>query len=616
MAHLYKGNNEVPLTDWVFKGETKFSEDTHVSKRGIFGKEEFEDVNKHVYKIDNFDYKITYFDSNNNTVECDIDFLKYTNLDDWGNDSWLYIYFSTSVDYITLPKDIAKIQIEFKTTYNGIEYSAVMELKVISAKDDYDIYVGSNTFKYSGGKANSLWGGDGEDIYVKLYKKNDVIFNEGLCGIPEGYRMDYGYISNNVETVAKTFSAGSEYSYLNLDEIGGIGTDYTRFVKFGRASNSTDSLDVIDQQYIPAYYSDNHLELSNNYQVIQLDPNNNVLDLTAIQTEIKLVEGGKTIASNTDIEGLKVMCGNTDITNEVLCTGLYYQISKGTSVSNLEKEIVFSVGDLSAKMILNTASSWDDYDIVCDKHTVYTDDSNRTVTINVTRKTVGQSSSAETLKGFVPSGISLSVDGTSISTLPYTYEVPENSGKYSVVLKKSETILDQVDIDCIDIQGKIDEVASNLEGARGRMLYPAGVWKSDATYEVTENATPYVQYAEDSKYYILKSENGIKVSGSEKSPSNTEYWELMETFSSVFTEAIVAQYGNIGGAVYYQHYVTDGLGKTTTYEFMYSKEGTTSTYFEQNYNDDNVYWHDHNKETHFCISAQDLTDGGKYNPLD
>lgn len=154
---MYKGNNEVPLTDWVFKGETKFNEDTYVLKRGIFGKEESEDVNKHVYKIDNFDYKITYFDSNNNTVECDIDFLKSTNLDDWWNDdSCLRIYFSTSVDYITLPKDIAKIQIEFTTTYNGIEYSAVMELKVISAKDDYDIYVGSNSFKYSGGKANSL----------------------------------------------------------------------------------------------------------------------------------------------------------------------------------------------------------------------------------------------------------------------------------------------------------------------------------------------------------------------------------------------------------------------------------------------------------------------------
>lgn len=434
--------------------------------------------------------------------------------------------------------------------------------------------------------------------------------------------MDYGYISNNVETTVKTFSAGSEYSYLNLEEIGGIDNDYTRFVKFGRASNSTDSLDVIDQQYIPAYYSDNHLELSNNYQVIQLDPNNNVLDLTEIQTEIKLVEGGKTIASNTDIEGLKVMHGNTDITDRVgEYTGLYYQISKGTSISNIEKEIVFSVGDLSAKMILNTSSSWEDYDINCDKYIVYKGDSeaDRTVTISLTKKTIGQKGSSEILNTIPFNKLHLHINNkdNSYGSIP-TFVVPDVAGKYSIILKAADntTVLDQVDIDCIDIQGKIDEVAANLEGARGRMLYPAGVWKEDEKYKVTENATPYVQYAEDNKYYILKSENDIEVSGSDKNPFNTEYWEPMETFSSVFTEAIVAQYGNIGGAVYYQHYVTDGLGKTTTYEFMYSKEGTTNAYFEENYNDNNVYWHDHNKETHFCISAGDLTDGGEYNPLD
>ena len=122
-----------------------------------------------------------------------------------------------------------------------------------------------------------------------------------------------------------------------------------------------------------------------------------------------------------------------------------------------------------------------------------------------------------------------------------------------------------------DIEDLIDDKVSNLEvnGARGRMLYPAGVWNKRTTYEVTANAAPYVQYAEDSKYYILKSENDIEVSGSDKNPFNTEYWEPMESFSSVFTEAIVAQYGNIGGAVYYSHTTSDN----NTYEFLFSKSG-------------------------------------------
>ena len=121
------------------------------------------------------------------------------------------------------------------------------------------------------------------------------------------------------------------------------------------------------------------------------------------------------------------------------------------------------------------------------------------------------------------------------------------------------------------------------------MVYPAGIHDPNKGYSCSDNCVPYVQDNETKKYYVLiknvPKNNNIAV-------TNTEYWEPMETFNSVFTDLIVAKYGNIGGAVYYTQ---TSNGKT--YEFMISKTGKSIadydddiTNFMKTANGDTVTW--------------------------
>ena len=106
-------------------------------------------------------------------------------------------------------------------------------------------------------------------------------------------------------------------------------------------------------------------------------------------------------------------------------------------------------------------------------------------------------------------------------------------------------------------------------GKRGRIIYPAGEWKKETTYKVQNNTTPYVtiKNGETEEYYYLICENEdvIGVNPIDDVKNGGVYWEKMESFSAIYTDLLVAKYGTIGGAVFYD----DNEGN----KYMFSTDG-------------------------------------------
>lgn len=107
-------------------------------------------------------------------------------------------------------------------------------------------------------------------------------------------------------------------------------------------------------------------------------------------------------------------------------------------------------------------------------------------------------------------------------------------------------------------------------GKRGRMLYPAGEWNATTTYKVENNASPYVSIFNDTTnkieyfYLNIESEEGVKNVNpiEEEEPKK---WAKMESFDALYTDLIVANYGTIGGAVFYND--------SQSNKFLFSTQG-------------------------------------------
>ena len=95
-------------------------------------------------------------------------------------------------------------------------------------------------------------------------------------------------------------------------------------------------------------------------------------------------------------------------------------------------------------------------------------------------------------------------------------------------------------------------------GTPGYIIYPAGIWDYETVYSNDGKTAPYVEY--EGNYYICTGES------SDIPPSeDTDNWELMTQFNSVFTKLLVADNGTIGKAVY-------------SGDFMFSQKGIFREY--------------------------------------
>lgn len=113
--------------------------------------------------------------------------------------------------------------------------------------------------------------------------------------------------------------------------------------------------------------------------------------------------------------------------------------------------------------------------------------------------------------------------------------------------------------------------ATGAEGRRGQLVYPAGIYDLNTTYETTENKAPYVYDTNDGEFYVLNSIMQWK--GSEQSnkyPSQaTGIWEKLESYNALYTKIGIIANGLIGSAVYNEEWMfsqngIDGSGNDTS----------------------------------------------------
>lgn len=86
-------------------------------------------------------------------------------------------------------------------------------------------------------------------------------------------------------------------------------------------------------------------------------------------------------------------------------------------------------------------------------------------------------------------------------------------------------------------------------GEDGRMIYPAGSWSAEKTYDGTGGTLPVVERS--GQYYLLR--QGVTSQGSD--PLSGDDWELFDRYSAVFADVLMANFAKLGGAVFYGDYM-------------------------------------------------------------
>lgn len=248
-----------------------------------------------------------------------------------------------------------------------------------------------------------------------------------------------------------------------------------------------------------------------------------------------------------------------------------------TTEDSVEDSVAtFTYEEHSASINIVTSGSWYDYDLhvsstIAKKLEDGTYDP-EFIVVNVTKKTIGKDNSVETVIDLNAEQLSVNCSDGSFNDV---YDRVEGGfimtivGDYPYIeLLKNGVLQDKIDI--VRYKDGVDGIAGTKgdKGERGPIIYPAGVWNNETTYEIIDNSAPYVEYIDDENnksYYVLIA----KSSEGDTPIDHTDIWQPMETFSSVFTDLIVADHGNIGGAVYCSYKLSNG----DIHEFLYSKEG-------------------------------------------
>lgn len=105
-------------------------------------------------------------------------------------------------------------------------------------------------------------------------------------------------------------------------------------------------------------------------------------------------------------------------------------------------------------------------------------------------------------------------------------------------------------------------------GSQGPVLFPMGYWE-EGTYRQTWNdetntpiATPYVLYKGDNKHYVLM------VKETNEEPGNGTDWQLMENFSALYTDILLADRATVGNACFYGNYMfsQEGDGELSSFD--------------------------------------------------
>lgn len=105
------------------------------------------------------------------------------------------------------------------------------------------------------------------------------------------------------------------------------------------------------------------------------------------------------------------------------------------------------------------------------------------------------------------------------------------------------------------------------EAAGSQIIYPAGVYDVNKTYETTERIAPYVLDTSDGNYYVMNyigtwtgTEQGDKTPSQSFAQNGNTYWQKFEAFDAVYTKVGIIANGLIGEAVFNGDYAFSQQG--------------------------------------------------------
>lgn len=95
-------------------------------------------------------------------------------------------------------------------------------------------------------------------------------------------------------------------------------------------------------------------------------------------------------------------------------------------------------------------------------------------------------------------------------------------------------------------------------GASGQMVYPAGIYDPNVTYETTDKIAPYVYF--EGTYYVLNKKMIWEGKNQTSNPATSTAWVAMDMFDAIYSDIGIFNQALVGSAVFYQDYIFSQQG--------------------------------------------------------
>ena len=148
----------------------------------------------------------------------------------------------------------------------------------------------------------------------------------------------------------------------------------------------------------------------------------------------------------------------------------------------------------------------------------------------------------------------------------------------------------------------LNGVSSDGEARKGQIVYPAGIYNVNTTYETTDRTAPYVMDPEDGEFYVLDyigkwlgTEQNNRTPYQDYKDNGGKYWQKFESFEAVYAKVGIIANGLIGSAVFNNEYMFSQQGITTN--------GAVTSDYEK-FNASDPYKSTNEFRPNFCVNFE------------
>lgn len=132
-----------------------------------------------------------------------------------------------------------------------------------------------------------------------------------------------------------------------------------------------------------------------------------------------------------------------------------------------------------------------------------------------------------------------------------------------------------------------------VNGLQGRMVYPMGTYDKTVTYTATNKQAPYVLLDRDQQYYVmvqsaswLGTARGMDPKDDVDDNGDNGVWMLMEKYSAVYTNLLIADNGKLGQFVFNKEYMfsqqgKDNLGNNSSQYRLFQNKDLPTTFTDE-----------------------------------